>query len=101
MYLPSDMTLWDPKVSPLYANLDELPPLLIQVADKEQLYDDSKLLAEKAKFQGVGVTLEVYKNVPHVFHFFGGVLKDARVAINSIALFINSHLNMPMGKSKL
>jgi len=41
-----------PLVSPLYADLTGLPPLLIQVGESEVLLDDSKRLAERARIWG-------------------------------------------------
>ena len=40
----------DPRVSPLYADLSGLPPLLIHVSGDEVLRDDSVRLAERAAF---------------------------------------------------
>ena len=42
----------DPLVSPLYADLAGLPPLLIQVGDRETVLDDSVMFAEKARAAG-------------------------------------------------
>ena len=53
-----DAALTDPLVSPLYADLSGLPPMLIHVGDHEVLLSDSTRLAEKAKAAGVDVTLE-------------------------------------------
>ena len=46
-FLPSDITAKDPRVSPFFAELHDLPPILNQVSDREQLYDDSRLIVEK------------------------------------------------------
>src|SRR5207302_1852094 len=48
-----------PLASPLYADLDGLPPMLVQAGDAEVLLDDATRLAERAKAAGVDVTLEV------------------------------------------
>ena len=58
--------------SPLLADLKGLPPLLIQVANSEMLYDDSMRLNEKAAASGVQTSLRVYDRVPHVWQMFGG-----------------------------
>ena len=49
----------DPLASPLYADLQGLPPLLIQVGTREVLLDDSLRFTDRAKEQGVEVDLEV------------------------------------------
>src|SRR6202011_2686177 len=43
----------DPQVSPLYADLRGLPPLLIQVGERETVLDDSTMFAENARAAGV------------------------------------------------
>jgi|SRR5215831_4823879 len=55
-----------PLVSPLYADLTGLPPLLIQVGGSEVLLDDSKRLAERAKAYAVDANLEVWPDDPRV-----------------------------------
>jgi len=80
-----------PLVSPLYADLTGLPPLLIQVGDRETVLDDSVMLAEKARAAGVDVSLEVWDGMIHVFQMFRE-LPEAHRAIASIAAFLNRHL---------
>jgi monoterpene epsilon-lactone hydrolase len=53
--------------SPLFASLDGLPPLLIQVGTADVLESDSERLAEKATVAGVDVRLEVGEGLPHVY----------------------------------
>ncbi len=48
----------DSLISPVYADLSGLPPMLIQVGTHEILLDDSLKLAKKAKQDGVEVTLK-------------------------------------------
>jgi monoterpene epsilon-lactone hydrolase len=82
----------DPLVSPLYADLRGLPPLLIQVGDRETVLDDSVMFADLARAAGVDVTLEVWDGMIHVFQMFE--LPEARQAIASIAGFLNQHLHI-------
>ncbi len=77
-----------PLISPLYADLTGLPPLLIQVGTHEVLLDDSLKLAEKAKEDGVEVTLEIWENMLHVWQFFADYMPESRKAIRKIAKFI-------------
>jgi len=62
--------LQNPLVSPLFANLRGLPPLLIHVGTAEILHDDSTRFAQRAKEAGVDVTLEIFDDMIHVFHLF-------------------------------
>jgi epsilon-lactone hydrolase len=84
----------DPLVSPLYADLQGLPPLLIQVGDRETVLDDSVMLTDLARAAGVDVNLEVWGGMIHVFQMFGAELPEAHRAIASIAGFLNQHLHI-------
>ena len=84
----------DPLVSPLYADLRGLPPLLIQVGDRETVLDDSVMFAEKARAAGIDVNLEVWDGMIHVFQMFGAELPEAHRAVASIAGFLNRHLHI-------
>jgi monoterpene epsilon-lactone hydrolase len=59
-----------PLVSPLYADLKGLPPLLIQVGSAETLLDDAVRLASVAGSADVRVTLEVWPDMIHAWHLF-------------------------------
>lgn len=61
------LDLQDPRLSPIYADLTGLPPMLIQAGGFELLLDDSLKLAEKAAQDGVEFTLTVYPEMPHDF----------------------------------
>ena len=78
----------NPLISPVFADLKGLPPLLIQAGGIEVLLDDSILLAERAKSAGVQVTLEVYEKMNHVFQKFGDSLSESRTAFDNIKKFI-------------
>jgi len=72
-----------PLVSPIYADLRGLPPLLIHVSTSEMLYGASTCLAERARAAGVGVILETWNDMPHVWHAFG--LHDMTESKDAIA----------------
>ena len=91
-YLGGQRDPCDPLISPLYADLAGLPPLLIQVGDRETVLDDSVIFAGKARAAGIDVSLEVWDGMIHVFQMFG--LAEAHRAIASIAQFLNRHLHI-------
>jgi monoterpene epsilon-lactone hydrolase len=93
-YLGGQGDPFDPLVSPLYADLRGLPPLLIQVGDRETVLDDSVMFADLARAAGVDVSLEVWDGMIHVFQMFGAELPEARQAIASIAGFLNRRLHI-------
>jgi phosphinothricin tripeptide acetyl hydrolase len=76
-----------PLASPLGADLTGLPPMLIQVGSEEVLLSDSTMLAARAGAAKVDVTLEVWPDMVHVFHFFYPLLTDARSAIGRMAIW--------------
>ena len=78
------LSLEDPMVSPLFADLAGLPPLLLQVGGADLLRDDSVRAAAKAATAGVGITLEVAPGLPHVYQGFAGLLPDADAAIGRV-----------------
>ena len=86
-----------PCASPLYADLRELPPLLIHVGDAEVILDDSTRLAARASEAGVEVSLEVWDEMPHVFPAFAGLLPEADQAIERIGVWLDQRY--PAGRS--
>jgi acetyl esterase/lipase len=77
-----------PYASPLYADLHGLPPLLIQAGDAEILRDDSTRFAAAAQAAGVDVTLEVWPEMPHVWHAFAGLVPEADQAVQRIGRWL-------------
>lgn len=94
LYLPEGQDIKDPYVSPLFGDLSQFPPLLLQVGDAEVLLDESTRMAEKAKLQGCDVTLEVWDEMPHVFQGFAPFLPEANRAIESIGNFVKSKFSL-------
>ena len=80
--------LADPLISPVFADLRGLPPILIQVGSEEILLDDSLALAEKAKAGGVEVTLRVWDGMWHVWHALGNLIPESRMAFEEIGQFV-------------
>lgn len=77
-----------PTVSPLFADLTDLPPLLVQVGTAEVLLDDARSFAVHAEAAGVDVQLEVAEDMIHVWHTFADVAPESREAIERIADFL-------------
>ncbi|CAJ0769026.1 21932_t:CDS:2, partial [Entrophospora sp. SA101] len=107
-----------PYVSPLFAeSLGGLPPILVQVGDVERLRDEGIYLAHKAanpekynlpnynaeKFERSSyktptkVVLEVYEEMPHVFHLLLNLHSSPNMAVKRTAEFIEQLLS---GKEK-
>jgi epsilon-lactone hydrolase len=69
----------DPLVSPLFADLTGLPPLLIQVGSEEVMFSDAQRLAEAAVAAGVETVFEVGEGLPHGYQ----IIADAPEAIEA------------------
>lgn len=79
--------------SPLFADLSNLPPLLIQVGSEEVLYDDAYLLAEQAKRANTPTTLQIYEGMWHVFQLHAAQLQESRDALQQIVAFLQETNN--------
>lgn len=90
-YLGDDGDPYSPLASPLYGDLEHLPPLLIQVGDNETVRDDSTMVAERARAAGVDVDLQVWDGMIHVFQMFPEI-PDAHKAVAAMAAFLRRHL---------
>jgi salicylate hydroxylase len=74
----------DPLVSPLRADLQGLPPLLIQAAAGEALADDARGLTAAAEAAGVDDTLELVEDSVHSFVLFD-FLPETSAALEALA----------------
>ncbi|MHC5539573.1 alpha/beta hydrolase fold domain-containing protein, partial [Singulisphaera rosea] len=83
----------NPLASPVFGDYRGIPPLLIQVGEEEMLRDDSVRVAQKARADGVPVTLEVWPGMVHVFHIRG--LPESREAVRHMAEFMRSKIAKP------
>jgi acetyl esterase/lipase len=84
--------LRDPLLSPVFAELAGLPPMLLQVGTAEVLMDDSTRFAERAKAAGVEVTLEIWDDMIHVWHVFAETLPEGQQAIDRIGEWVRERV---------
>jgi epsilon-lactone hydrolase len=80
--------LKDPNLSPVYADLNGLPPLLIHTTDQEMLCDDAIRLNIKAQTDGVNTELKVWNGLFHGFQLLP-FLPESKTALAEIASFSN------------
>ena len=85
-----ELAIDSPEVSPLFADLKGLPPMLVQVGSDEILFDDSRLLVEKAKAAGLEVDFQIQQDLWHVHQLHTTLLKESMQAIEAIGVFIRS-----------
>ena len=71
----------DPLASPIFGDFTGVSPVLIQTGSEEALLSDSITMADVLAHARVEVRLEVWPEMIHVFHAWGGQLQAARRAI--------------------
>lgn len=86
-YAPPDQHR-EPLISPLFADLAGLPPMLVQAGGHEVLLDDAVELAALARAAGVTVSLSVAPGLWHCYQHSD--CPEAHDAIEEIAMFINT-----------
>jgi monoterpene epsilon-lactone hydrolase len=79
-------------ISPIFADLSGLPPLLIQAGTHEVLLDDAIRLARQAATADVEVILDITPGVPHVFQTFYPILDEGAAALDRAGQFLSAHL---------
>jgi acetyl esterase/lipase len=79
-------------ISPVFADLSGLPPLIIQAGSHEVLLDDAVRLAGRAASADVEVTLEITPGVPHVFQGFAAMLDEGGAALDRAGQLLSAHL---------
>jgi len=79
-------------ISPVFADLSGLPPLIIQAGTHEVLLDDALRLAQQAAAADVEVTLDITPRVPHVFQAYHPMLDEAAAALDRAGQFLSAHL---------
>ena len=79
-------------ISPIFADLSGLPPLIIQAGSHEVLLDDAVRLAQQAAAADVEVTLDITPGVPHVFQAYYPILDEAAAALDRAGQLLSTHL---------
>jgi epsilon-lactone hydrolase len=82
--------LRSPLISPLYADLSGLPPVLIHTGTSEMLLSDSRRMVDALTRAGVNCSFKEWDDLFHVFHAVIS-LPEAREANKDLAAFIRKH----------
>ncbi len=77
-----------PLASPLFANLEGMPPIFMQASAAELLLDDSVRFATKARAVGGEVHLDIWPDLVHVWQGFAPQLPEAIEALRRAGEFI-------------
>lgn len=98
--LPRPFQLWlalllmrtnpsSPDISPLFYDLNDLPPTLIQASHNEMLVGDAVRYANKATAVGSDVTLQIWRDQIHDWQLFNMGSGSAEEAWSKVEEFIN------------
>jgi len=79
-------------ISPIFADLTGLPPVIIQAGSHEVLLDDAIRLAREAAVADVEVTLDITPGVPHVFQAYHLMLGEAAAALDRAGQILSAQL---------
>jgi epsilon-lactone hydrolase len=101
--LPRPLLMWigwirnrinprDPVISPVYGDLSNLPPVLVQASQAEMLLDDGRRYVNRARAAGSPVRLQTWKDMVHVWQIFNPELPEARDALDEIGKFLSAAL---------
>jgi monoterpene epsilon-lactone hydrolase len=78
----------DPEASPVHADFNGFPPMLLFAGTRELFVDDARTIARRALATGVKTELHVYRHMPHVFPLLAGVLPRAKPAYATVKRFV-------------
>lgn len=91
-FVPSNIARNDPRISPLFANLDGFPPTLVQVGSHETLLDDATRFAAALGAADVDVTLEIWPEMIHAWPLWNAHLEPGRRALERVGAFIRRYM---------
>lgn len=84
----------NPLISPLFGDLNGLPPILINSGFDDELYDDGEKFYQKAKDAGVDVRFRRGEGMVHCYPLLAPMFPEATEAMNEIVAFIQHHLDV-------
>ena len=86
----------DARASPLFADFTGAPPVYLTVGDTEILLDDTRRIAARMRAQGVDVSEEIGRDLPHVWPMMHIVLPEARATLREVAGWIRRRPGWPV-----
>jgi monoterpene epsilon-lactone hydrolase len=80
-----------PYVSPVFADLAGLPPLLLFAGEDELLLDDAVRVVDSARARGAAAAMVIGKGMQHDWPLTLPWLEESRMAWNAIQRFVEEH----------
>lgn len=81
----------DPLISPLFANLRQMPPFLLQVGSDEVMLSECKQFVKNARRDKVKAVLQVGKGMWHNWHLSANYMPESSDSIKTVADYIISN----------
>jgi acetyl esterase/lipase len=92
----------DPRCSAVFADLHDLPPVLIQVGEDEILFDDAVRIRDAATAAGVGTTFQPWPHGIHVWPvYISSGLPESALAVEELAAFLKLHARSAGAKAEV
>ena len=91
----------NPLISPIYADLHGLPPLLLQIGGEEMLRPSAERFAARARAHGVNITFQVWPGMWHVWQIYTPFMPESAWAIEVAAAFFKAKMAGATLKSAL
>lgn len=93
MYLNGRDPRATPYASPLWGDLDGLPPVLVMTGDAEAMHDEAVAIHDKMVASGTDATLAVYPGMLHVWPLFWSFLAEGQQAVDEIGAYVRSSIS--------
>jgi monoterpene epsilon-lactone hydrolase len=84
----------NPLISPLFGDLEGLPPIFINSGVDDELFEDGESFYLKAKDAGVEITFTAGIGMIHCYPLLASMFKEATEAMDEIVVFIKNRLNI-------
>lgn len=81
-------SVYNPYISPVYAQYEGMPPMLIQTGEPEMLLSDSVTVVEKAQAADVDVLFKTYPGMWHTFYTAMAQFREQKEAWKTIEEFL-------------
>lgn len=89
-----------PELSPLFADLAGLPPMMVHAANDEILRGSVEHLVTRVRTAGVPVRYRRLPRLWHVAHLNAGLVTDATAAVRELGAFLREHTTDPAPKER-
>ncbi len=87
-----------PMLSPLYGELEGLPPMLIHGADYDVFLSDAERMADAVRNAGVSVEFKVWRKMWHIFHMQAAIVPESKQALQALGAYVKEKLGIVCGQ---